>query len=90
MRRRAAYTGTVKYLAFVAVCGSLVSSATAIQNNGRSSELNEILNQMRAHDIWQNRHLVEYQLRRRFYAAARVVTGEAKIPQILDLIMCQP
>jgi hypothetical protein len=59
----------VKYLAFVAVCGSLVSSATAIQNNGRSSELNEILNQMRAHDIWQNRHLVEYQLRRRFYAA---------------------
>jgi hypothetical protein len=59
----------VKYLAFVAVWGALVPSATAIQNNGRSPELNDILNQMRAHDNWQNRHLVEYQLRRRFYAA---------------------
>ena len=68
MRRRAAYTGTVKYLAFVAVLGSLATSATAVQNNGHTSELNGILNQMRAHDDWQSRHLVEYQMRRRFYA----------------------
>src|SRR6516225_4750276 len=58
----------MKYFAVVAVCGSLVSSAAAVQNASRSPELNEILLRMHAHDDWQSRHLLEYQLQRRFYA----------------------
>ncbi len=33
-----------------------------------SPVLNEILDRMHAHEEWQNRHLVEYKMQRRFYA----------------------
>jgi len=47
----------------------LAPAATTEQKKSVSIELTEILDRMRAHDEWQNRFLLEYQLHRRFYAA---------------------
>jgi hypothetical protein len=43
--------------------------ASAMQNTSDSSELNSILDRLRAHEEYQKHHLVEYQVRRKFYAA---------------------
>jgi negative regulator of sigma E activity len=47
----------------------LAPTATTEQKTSVSTELMEILARMQAHDEWQNRFLLEYQLHRRFYAA---------------------
>src|SRR5215813_14833503 len=39
------------------------------QPHSDASELSEILQRMSAHEEWQKRHLVEYQVARKFFAA---------------------
>jgi len=48
----------------------MLMPATARQSNrdAASAELNQILDRMRSYEEWQARHLVEYQMHRRFYA----------------------
>jgi hypothetical protein len=43
--------------------------AIQIKSNSDPSELNKILDSMKTHDEWQDRHLVEFQAHRKFYAA---------------------
>jgi hypothetical protein len=52
------------------IFGLFLTPVAAIQSNDDpdSAELRKVLNQMRVHDEWQNQHLVEYQVRRKFYA----------------------
>jgi hypothetical protein len=59
-----------KILAFI-IFGSFLTPVLALQTPGNSdaAELKAILDRMSAHEEWQKRHLVEYQVRRKFYAA---------------------
>jgi len=52
------------------VCTLLTWPVAAVQksDDSVSADLNKVLNLMRTHDEWQNRHLVEYRVRRMFYA----------------------
>src|SRR5215831_18063403 len=67
----ATYNGPVKEVLALIFFGMLLTPVSAVQNrNGSdSSELNQILDRMRSHEEWQKRNLVEYQVRRKFYAA---------------------
>ena len=59
-----------RFVAANVVITLLSTSVAAIQRSADSAkaDLTKVLNLMRVHDDWQNRHLVEYQVRRRFYA----------------------
>jgi hypothetical protein len=52
------------------VWGMSVTPMAAIQSidSSAAGDLDKVLNLMRAHEEWQNRHLVEYQVHRKFYA----------------------
>ena len=65
------YNLKMKFLLVILLLCFLFTPAVAVQNenNLASAELNQILNRMRFHEEWQSRHLVEYQMHRRFYAA---------------------
>jgi len=61
----------VKRVLTVIILGFFLTPASAVQTR-RSvdvSELNTILDRMSAHEEWQKRNLVDYQVRRKFYAA---------------------
>jgi hypothetical protein len=61
----------VKKILAVIIFGLLSTPGSAIQTrqNFDAAELNRILERMNAHEEWQKRHLVEYQVHRKFYAA---------------------
>jgi outer membrane lipoprotein-sorting protein len=65
------YNGPVKKLLAVIIFGFSLTPASAVQTKGSVdvSELNTILDRMNAHEEWQKRNLVEYQVHRKFYAA---------------------
>jgi hypothetical protein len=67
---RDGYHREINYLTGVLFFGLLMmpASTAQIKNDVLQGDLNEILNRMSAHDAWQNRHLLEYQLHRKFYA----------------------
>src|SRR5262249_40422090 len=65
------YNEPVKRVLTVIILGFFLTPASAVQTR-RSvdvSELNTILDRMSAHEEWQKRNLVDYQVRRKFYAA---------------------
>jgi hypothetical protein len=53
------------------ILGFFVPAASALQTETGSvnPELEQILNQMTIHDTWQARHLIQYEVKRTFYAA---------------------
>jgi outer membrane lipoprotein-sorting protein len=53
--------------------------AAPSQNTPNPNDLNEILRQMSAHEEWQDRHLIEYQVQRKFYAANQRFKMEAAL-----------
>src|SRR5215813_15657201 len=67
----AKYNDAVKNFVAVIIFALLSTSGSAVhpRQNSDAAELNRILDRMRAHEEWQKRHLVEYQVHRKFYAA---------------------
>jgi outer membrane lipoprotein-sorting protein len=59
----------VPVIAFI-IFGLSLTPVSAIQTkkNPDAAQLNAILDRMNAHEEWQKRHLLEYQVRRKFYA----------------------
>src|SRR5262249_46710759 len=72
----------IRVITFVAL-GLLATVTSATQNNFRNSpaELNDILERMAAHDAWQNGHLLEYEVHRKFYAA----NARFKLESVLEV-----
>jgi len=70
-RGTAKYNDAVKNFVAVIIFALLSTPGSAVQTrqNSDATELNRILDRMRAHEEWQKRHLVEYQVHRKFYAA---------------------
>jgi len=67
---RRLYNRSVTYIAVLPLIGMLMATTSPVQDsvNTASSELNEILSRMASHEEWQNRHLIQYQVHRKFYA----------------------
>jgi hypothetical protein len=67
----AKYNDPVKKFLAVIIFGLLSIPGSALQSrqNSDAAVLNRILERMNAHEEWQKRHLVEYQVHRKFYAA---------------------
>jgi hypothetical protein len=61
----------VKRRIAIVILGLFLTPASALQTTSgsdASSKLTTILDRLQAHEEWQKRHLVEYQVRRKFYA----------------------
>jgi hypothetical protein len=66
------YNGLVKKLVvsvFFALLLTLPATAIQTKANPNDSELNKVLDRMQAHEEWQKRHLIEYEVKRKFYAS---------------------
>jgi hypothetical protein len=65
------YNYAVKQFVIIAIFALLSTPASAVEINtsSDSSELTQVLERMRLHEDWQNRHLVKYEVRRKFLAA---------------------
>src|SRR5262245_23445346 len=72
MKTQDRYNRAMRYWAAILLgLGLIVMQASAIQNdqNSEAIDLQEILKRLSAHDEWQNRHLIEYQVHRKFHAS---------------------
>jgi negative regulator of sigma E activity len=74
------YTRLMRWFSIVFISVLLTASGAAqTEKDASHAELSEILQQMSAHEEWQNRHLVEYQVQRKFYASNQRFKMEAAL-----------
>lgn len=77
---RLTYTQFVRLSSLMLFLMLLATSGAAAQTEDASqAPLSEILQKMSAQEEWQNRHLIEYQVERKFYAANQRFKMEAAL-----------